>query len=194
MIKDAFQWIWDKIIELFPFGVMDEWQRGVRLLCGRPVKKWRWAFWRERQVAIITPGPYLKLPFLHRVPEVNVAVRTESVTPVPVTSKDGVPMRLGMNLRFRVSDVPLWLIEVDNPLQTILNEGESVLTLVGAEMDWYDAWDIRTLNKKLTKQMKRRCARWGAELEEAEVNCFVEAKGYQVFGDSGSSPLFNEDA
>jgi regulator of protease activity HflC (stomatin/prohibitin superfamily) len=187
---DALQWVWDKLLEIWPIGSMDQWQRGIRLRFGRPVRRWGFG---ERETLIVQPGAYLKLPFMHRVIEVNVASRTESVTPVPVTTKDNVSVKLGMNLRFRVVDVAKWQLEVHNPVQSILNEGESVLADFGSRINWNVVWSVKSVNAKLTKEMQARCSKWGAEVEAAELNCFVEAKGYQVFGDPGSAPLFNED-
>jgi regulator of protease activity HflC (stomatin/prohibitin superfamily) len=178
---DSLQWIWNKLLEFWPLGQMDEWQRGLRLRNGIVKKQ-------------LGPGLYVRIPFIHRVIEVNCAKRTESVTPVPVTTADNVSVRLGMNVRFRIVDVETWLVEVDNPLQTLLNEGESVLTEFGGAIKWNEDWKVRSVNRRITRAMKRRVEGMiGVEVEKAELNCFVEAKAYQVFGDPGSAPLFNDE-
>lgn len=193
MLKDAFEWIWDKALELWPIGVMDEYQRGIRLLFGRPVREWRWAFWRESPVCVLRPGLYLSLPFIHRAIEVEVTTRTVSVMPVPVTTTDNVSVKLGANVRFRVSNVCKWLLDVHSPVDTLINECESVLTLFASRLEWNVEWNVKDVNEKLTRALRRRASRWGVNVEAVELNCFMEVKPYQVFGDTSAGLLPVED-
>jgi regulator of protease activity HflC (stomatin/prohibitin superfamily) len=187
---DGLQWVWDKVLELWPIGSMDQWQRGIRLRFGKPVRVWGFG---EREIMVVQPGAYLKVFGIHRVVEVNVTPRTLTIPPVPITTRDGYPAKLGANVRFSVDDVRKWVLDVHDAKQTLLNDGESVLASFGGSFDWNKQWDIALVNRRLATALRRKVKGYGANILDVELNCFVEVRPYQVFGDASGAPLLNEE-
>src|SRR5690606_23946178 len=152
MIRDAFEWIIDHIMELWPIGVLDEYQSGLRMRNGRA---------RE----VLGPGLYYRIPFIDRVIEIDVAVRTVSVAPVAITTADGVPVNIGANMRWSIVDVRKYVTKLHDPESTLLNEAESVIARVGMDATWEELREgLADVSRHVHERLNEVNGEWGVRV------------------------------
>jgi regulator of protease activity HflC (stomatin/prohibitin superfamily) len=90
-----------------PWVIVKPWEQGVRVRFGKNVR-------------LLQPGMYWKLPLFDSVSVLPVRVRAVTMPTMNAMTSDGRAVTLGMAMEYQIEDVELVFRSVHNPEQTLM--------------------------------------------------------------------------
>jgi regulator of protease activity HflC (stomatin/prohibitin superfamily) len=162
--------LWDR---LWPFAVVDPWERAVRVTLGR----WYSAF---------GPGTYWRWPLgIQRFVAQNVMVQTVDLADTSVETADRIPLIVSLGTRYRVTDIVRALVETQDFEDSLLTDIIMIVTRWVNETA-YEAITVESLVKACQPRIKYAARRWGCEVEEVGVNTLAKHRVLRLIGGLGA--------
>jgi hypothetical protein len=173
--------LWRFLIELvqtlWPLREVEQWERGVR-------------FWCRRPVGTVGPGLHMVLPYFGDVRAVSTVPAVITTPLLTITLSDGATCTYGLSATVGVTDPQAALCEVDDYTET----SQELLTSIPAEalatMDTARlAHDARgRLLAALRTRANTHTQRFGVEVRELRFTTFaLNLRTYRLLTDSGAT-------
>lgn len=169
MIDKLIEFIRDFIGLFRFFEVVDPYQRGVQLRLG--------TFKR-----VLEPGFYFILPFgIDRVMTENVVTETMTTLPQSLTTKDGQAVVVSLVVTFRISDVKVFLLEVEGRNAVIGDIAYGATANFIMSRTWEELASC-TLDKDLSKTIRAATKRYGVEIVQVQPSDFQRCRSLRIVG------------
>ncbi len=131
----------------------------------------------------IEPGLYWYWPLVTSISTLAIKRRTVSVPTQTIYADCGISISAGCVVVFEIADITKALYETWEIDDTIADEAEALLAQVISKIESIDI-DIKTLNKELTNEMKKRLTPYGVSVKRANIRDFAPSKVYRIIGGS----------
>lgn len=152
----------DKIFEiggeLFPFEVINHYDRGVKLRFGKAVCD------KTGKVKILEPGPHWKWPFIDNINSHMVKITTMDLSEQTVTTKDGQSIVVRGILKYEVNDVATLLLEVDSATAALKDMSMGILRNILINKNWSEC-NTPELGRQITEKIRNEAKKWGIKVE-----------------------------
>lgn len=169
---DFLRLLLDSIEYLWPLQVVEPWERGVYLVCGR--------VWRD-----VGPGIYLRLPFFTKIRTANVVAEAKLTEPHTVNLRGGDSVTFALKFDVCVVDTRAAVVGV------IDYEPKAVIDTIGvasehlAALTRVPATHLRreALREAIEAAATAHALRYGVEIRELTFPVFVRnMRTYRLFG------------
>jgi regulator of protease activity HflC (stomatin/prohibitin superfamily) len=154
-VEPLFQFLITVIDRLFVFTVVEPWQMGVRVTCGRWYK-------------VVGPGIVLRWPILGEVFTVTVPRRTVDLPNQPLETANRVPVEVSGTLVYSIVDVEQAMVKVTNQDESLEASAMAIIARVVNQIH-YDELTIDNVVRGCSRLMKNEAKRWGCELHEIGI-------------------------
>lgn len=132
-------------------------------------------------VIAINPGIYWYWPLVTEIEDLAVKRQTVKVPTQTIYAECGISISAGCVVVFEISDIIKALYETWDIDETIADEAEALLAQVISKIVSIDT-DIKSLNKELTTEMRKRLASYGVSVKRANIRDFAPSKVYRIIG------------
>jgi len=131
---------------------------------------------RGENVVVLSPGWYWWIPNVHDILSDNVVRKARALDKQTLTTKDGEVVRVGAVLVFRVVDVVKWLVENEDPDNSLLTDAERC---VRAYVEMNDYEEIVGGGKELTEIAQEALgAAFGVQIERLAMSDFATTRAF----------------
>jgi regulator of protease activity HflC (stomatin/prohibitin superfamily) len=150
-----------------PWVIIDQWQQGVVLRFGR--------FNR-----VVGPGFHWVIPFVEHTVDQSVVTTTTALKPQSVVTKAGVVVTVEAVVRWSVSDVKTYTIDIWDGSNVIVDSAQGAIaeTLRGTTID------DPVLNKSILHESRKALSRFGIRVENVTLTTLAPVKVIRLIGAS----------
>lgn len=132
------------------------------------------------KVSVIEPGWYWWVPNIQDILSDNVVRKARALDKQTLTTKDGYVVRVGAVLVFKVTDIVKWLIENEDPDNSLLVEAERCVRFY-VESNEYE--DLLEASKELTYIATSELAEaFGVRVERLAMTDFATTRALDHSG------------
>lgn len=159
-----------QVLDLFRFfHVLPSYQKGVLLRFGK--------FKR-----LLDPGLIFYVPFgIDAVLTENVVFENLHVGPQSLTTKDGIGVVTSVVVGFTVSDVKVFLLEVEGRNNVIVDSTYGAVADFFVKRTWEELQNIDVANE-LSKTVRRQAKKYGVEIVSVQLCDFTRCKSIRLVG------------
>lgn len=159
---DFLRLILDSLHYLWPFRVLQQWERGIYTVLGR------WVF-------DIGPGLKVFLPFFTEIYETSMVWDVQHLARHDITTKNGQVLSFEATVTFRVIDARKALMEVHDYDRSVTELAGSLIAESLAEMDPARLAPERRrgLVKTIVADVRDEAAAFGVEIQKVRFSSFV---------------------
>lgn len=159
---DFLRLILDSIQFLWPFRIVQEWERGGFYVCGR--------WWRE-----VGPGLYPIVPWFTAIREISVVPAIVSTGRQDITLADGMLLSFTASATVQVINLNLAVNSVDNYTETTQELVSAVLAdkLARVSSDRLDPEKRSALMRSLRDAVAAEAATFGIEVSKIRFTTFI---------------------
>ena len=126
------------------------------------------------------PGLHWILPFyMEEVLSCNVVPETMVVGPQSLTTKDGVSVVISTVVTFSISDVKVFLLEIEGAGQVIEDSAYGIVSRQIVARTWTELTQI-DLPAELTKAVRRQAKRYGVDVLSVQLADFTRSRSYRL--------------
>jgi regulator of protease activity HflC (stomatin/prohibitin superfamily) len=155
---------------IWPFNVIQEYQNGVLLRLGKFKK-------------VLTPGLHFVIPFIDEVMVHHVVVTTINLPSQSVTTKDNKQVVVKGVIKYRISDIKVFLLEVFDAIDAISDMSESIIKRTIMDNDWEQCMS-NELDDYITKKARHEAKKWGIEILTLTLTDLGQIRSIKLFNDS----------
>lgn len=167
-ILQLFGLIWEALI---PWVVLQPFEAGVLCRLGK--------YQRD-----LEPGFHWLWPFhIDQVWHEHTTPRTEHLTGLATTTKDGKSIGFDAVVTWKIKDIRKALLEVTDLKDALADTCAGQIGTELAESDWASIRDGKTV-EELTKACRARGWRWGVEILNVQLSGIAVVKNFRVTGNS----------
>lgn len=167
----------DKLIEVIvtfihdflPFKIVDQWERGVHLSCGKFKK-------------VVYPGLNPKFPFFDKIWVTPVITQTVNLKPQTVTTSDDKSVVLTSILRYHIDDVEKFLLGVMHANDVLVDTTQGIIRDIVEDTTWDDLVD---LTNRVTPRVNQEVKKWGINVELISFPDLGEIQTIRIITDGG---------
>jgi len=156
---------------LTPVYFVKEYQRGVMFRGGR--------FKGE-----ITPGTHFKWPIFDDIEVFLVATTTMALPAQSVTTRDGRNVVIKSRIKYRVSNVKVFGVEVADALDALSDMVCGIQFDLIRSMTWEESC-LANLDEVITADAKKEAKKWGITIEKVTVTDYSEMRSIRLFNEGG---------
>lgn len=162
------QVIFDFIGRFWPFVIIYSYQMGVRFWCGHDTK-------------LVGPGLYMFIPGLGHIEAVNVREDILRLENQNLTTKDGKPIQISTNVRYRIEDARAAFCNV----QFVMNNlGDEARTHMATQIREYNFDELLAaqgdLEETCLEAINEAAAEWGVVVTNVGLADFIITKSLSV--------------
>lgn len=150
----VFQKLFDLGKELYPFEVIEHYNRGVRLRFGKAKVD------KEGKVKVLGPGLHWRIPFVDVISTHMIKPTTMDLSEQTITTRDGQSVVVRGVLKYEVHDVATLLLEVDSPAAAVADMSMGIIRDALVERDWAECNDP-ALPGQIAIKIRREAKKWG---------------------------------
>lgn len=170
--------MFDKLIEIIsnsfeqtlPVIVIRDYEMGVLLRKGKYKKT-------------LSPGLHLKIPFLDEVISQHVVVTTLSLPPQSLYTKDKNNVVVKGVVKYRISDVKTFLLEVYDAQDAISDMIQSIIKNIIMDKTVDECTD-QELDNTLTKKARVEARKWGVEIQQVTLTDLAPIRSFRIINDT----------
>lgn len=153
--------------EIFPFQIINQWESGVHLRCGK--------FRR-----IPRTGINFKFPIIDHIYTCYTISHTIHLESQTLTSADNKNVIVRSIIRFHVSDVKKYLLLISNPEAVLVDTTQGIIRSIVNSKNWDE---ISGVNDLLTKEVADTVIQWGITVEKVTLTDLAQIKTYRLISD-----------
>lgn len=147
--------------------VIDPYERGLLLRLG---------LFRR----VLEPGFHLRLPLhIDRVISENIVPRTERLSGLATTTKDGKSIGFDAVVTYRISDIEKALLEVNDLKDAIADSCAGTIGSALSNVTWEDILHGDAVDA-LTASCRKRGWRWGVEIQSVQLTGVALVKNLRL--------------
>jgi regulator of protease activity HflC (stomatin/prohibitin superfamily) len=153
--------------ELIPVEIVPPYNGGVQLRMGALLRVLEGGKW------------YWKIPFADHIITENVVPRTERLTGLATTTKDGKAIGFDAVITYRITDIQKALLDVNDLKDAI---ADSCAGIIGTELSnsmWSAIVHGETV-ESLTAACRKRGWKWGVEIQLVQLTGVAPVKNLRV--------------
>jgi len=170
--------MFDKLIELLsnwteqilPVFIIRDYEMGVLLRFGKYNK-------------LLTPGLHFKIPFVDEVISQHVVVTTLSLSPQSLYTKDKQNIVVKGLVKYRISDVQTFLLEVYDAQDAISDMTQSIIKNIVMDKSLEECVDIE-IDNTLTKKARVEAKKWGVEIQQVTLTDLAPIRSFRIINDT----------
>ena len=167
----------EKLVGLFPFRVVNEWQQGVKVRGGRIIRLCKY------NNGIRGSGVHFFWPLLEDITHIDCTHEPMETPTQSSVTKDGHSITYTLILRFRVKDARKLMRELFEGPSIVLIEA---LASAGGLVPTMDYEELRELPELVYRDIRAQLSGWGIALDKVALGTCVECPAYRLIGDSKS--------
>lgn len=167
-LTDLLKNAWDHI---YPLEVVNPWQRGCVLRFGR--------FNRE-----IGPGIHWLIPFVDRAVTANVVTTTTALPAQSVMTRDGKVVTVEAIVRWSVSDVRLFLLDIWDGQNLITDSVQGAIADAIRDLPL----DAPELEKRILSKSRSAVSRFGISVEAVRLTTMALVRVIRLIGHPQPQP------
>lgn len=175
--------MFDRLIELIsgwwgqilPITIVPHYQEAVLLRMGK-------------FKAVLKPGLHWKIPFFDEVIDHHVVVTTLSLPAQSLYTKDKQNIVAKGVVKYKISDVKTFLLEVYDAKDAISDMTQSILKNILTELSLEEciSTDIDSI---LTKKSRVEAKKWGVEIQQVTLTDIAPIRSFRLINDVISNKL-----
>ena len=170
--------MFDKLIDLLsnwieqilPLFIIPDYEMGVVLRFGKYKK-------------IVGPGIYFKIPFFDQVLSQHVVVTTLSLPPQSLYTKDKQNIVVKGVVKYRISEVKTFLLEVYNAQDAISDMTQSIIKNIIMDKTLDECIDPE-IDNTLTKKARVEAKKWGVEIQQVTLTDLAPIRSFRLINDT----------
>lgn len=170
--------MFDKLIEvlsdwteqILPVFIIRDYEMGVLLRMGKYNK-------------LLNPGLHFKIPFLDEVISQHVVVTTLSLAPQSLYTKDKQNIVVKGLVKYRISDVQTFLLEVYDAQDAISDMTQSIIKNIVMDKTLEECVDIE-IDNTLTKKARVEAKKWGVEIQQVTLTDLAPIRSFRIINDT----------
>jgi len=152
MLDSLIQWIIGIIDKVIPFWMIKQWEAGIRLRGGTYIKT-------------LSPGFYLKIPFLDEIFTQSVVTTTLSTPSQSLTTKDKKQVVVKGVIKYNIADVTPFLLKVSDSKDALSDTTQAIIKEQIIQRDWQECND-NEIDNIIAKKLRVEVKKWGIEIEK----------------------------
>ncbi len=158
-LKAAWGYFW-------PFFVVDQWEEAVVLRLGRHHRS-------------VKPGFHWKWPWFEQVFEQRITTSTVPSASQSLTTKDGKNIVVSGIIKYRVTDVKIFLTETEEPIDAVGDLTQGIIKNVIMAKTWEECLSTG-LDNEITKKVRVEAKRWGIEVEQVTLGSLAILRSFRL--------------
>lgn len=170
--------MFDKLIDLLsnwieqilPLFIIRDYEMGVLLRFGKYSRT-------------VGPGIYPKIPFFDEVINQHVVVTTLSLPPQSLYTKDKQNIVVKGVVKYRISDVKTFLLEVYDAQDAISDMTQSILKNIVMDKTLDECIDPE-IDSTLTKKARVESKKWGVEIQQVTLTDLAPIRSFRLINDT----------
>jgi regulator of protease activity HflC (stomatin/prohibitin superfamily) len=167
--------MFDKLVQLIerfgyqmmPYVIIEEWNAGVHLRCGKWIKT-------------LYGGIHFKIPFFDSIIECPVIIQSVNLPSQTLTTLDEQSIVLKSIIRYKVNNVRTYLLSVMHANDVLIDTTQGMIRDVVELTTWDNLVDV---NEIITDKVKSYVVKWGIEVEAVTITDLGIVKSFRIFGD-----------
>lgn len=170
--------MFDKLIELLsnwwyyisPIVIIPTYEEAVLLRFGHFKK-------------VLGPGFHVKLPVFDEVITQHVVVTTLSLAPQSLYTKDKQNIVVKGVIKYRISDVKIFLLEVFDAQDALADMTQSILKniIISTSLEQCIDPDIDSV---LTRKVRMEAKKWGVDIQQVTLTDIAPIRSFRIINDS----------
>jgi len=172
MFEKLIDFLLQFIEQLFPFVIVKQTTKGVRLRFGKFLD-------------ILDPGFHWKISFFDEVLPQTVVWTTFSMPSQSLTSKDGKDVVVKGVIKYRVVDIQIFALEVWDAIDAISDMTQGIIFDIVKDKTWEELQTI-DLKPLITRKARLEAKRWGIEIETVTLSDLAKIRSIRLLNDNGS--------
>jgi regulator of protease activity HflC (stomatin/prohibitin superfamily) len=165
--------VWDQLI---PFEVIDHYNRGVRLRFGKT------------KGGVLEAGLHWKIPFVDRILQQMIKMKTLSLSEQTITTKDGTSIVVRAVVKYEVNNVITLILEVNDPIDAIADMTKGIIRKTFISKNWDECNDPE-IEKEIAKKARAEAKQWGIAIIEITLTDLGDVPSFRLF----NSTMKDED-
>ena len=168
MLEPIFDLLRDVAEYWKPFEILDEYEKGVKLHFGKPVKiiesgkvNWRW-------------------PIIQKFITTEVVTTTHQLQSQTLITKDGKPFTVRGIIKCHISEVDTFLMEVSDQWSAVVDVTMGVMAKQIKTKE-YDYVVSEQFDHDVTIKSRHECKKFGVYIETVTITDTVETQNFRVF-------------
>ena len=131
---------------------------------------------------VLKPGFRFYIPFgIDKILTDSVVLETIRVGPQSLTTADGCSLVVSTIISFRIDDIKIFLLEVENRNHLIQDSAYGFVSEFIVSRTWAELQDLN-LTKELTKAVRRQAKKYGADIVSVQVSDLQRCKSFRFIG------------
>jgi modulator of FtsH protease HflK len=173
---ELFNWIKELIVQgwsmVWPFYIIDEYQRGIIL---------RWGVYQKH----VTPRkrPQLKWPFADELFTVSIATETIQSKVQSLTTKDGKSITISLVIKYNIGEdedsLKKYILKVRDVTDAIDDIAMSKAKSVIMELNWEDV-KTNDIDKTISIKTRAEAKKWGVEIDYVVLVDLAESRNIRL--------------
>lgn len=158
-LKAAWGYVW-------PFFVVDQWDEAIVLRLGKYHRT-------------VQPGYHWKWPLLEQTFEERITTSTIPSASQSLTTKDGQNIVVSGIIKYRVTDMKVFLTETEEPIDAIGDLTQGIIKNVVMCRTWEECRNPN-LDHEITKKVRVEAKRWGIEVEAVTLGSLAILRSFRL--------------
>lgn len=160
----------DILADLKPFYVLNEYEQGVRLRLGKYHRT-------------LHKGIHWKVPFIDEIISHHTVWTTINLPPQSLITKDEKNIVVCAVIKFRVTDIKTFLLEVYDTIDAICDMSQSAVKKTIMAKTW-DECKSEELDNDISKKARNEAKKWGIEIAQITLIDLAQIRSLRLFNDT----------
>jgi regulator of protease activity HflC (stomatin/prohibitin superfamily) len=148
------------------FTIVDQYEEGVLLRCGKYVRT-------------VKPGLVWQWPIIDAVLTDNIVPTTTNLDTQILTTCDGNTVLIGAVLRWRIEDVKKVLLELEDPDDVLFDTAYGMIA-EAAQSTTYDDLESDEFRSEVREGIRRRMGKYGIHVEEVFLTDIAKTRSFHL--------------
>lgn len=170
MFDRLISFIIEILADLKPFYILNEYEQGVRLRLGKYHKT-------------LSKGLHFKFPFVDEIISHHTVWTTINLPPQSLITKDEKNIVVSAVIKFRVTDIKTFLLEVYDTIDAICDMSQSAVKRTIMNKTWEECKSDE-LDNDISKKARIEARKWGIEIQQITLIDLAQIRSIRLFNDS----------
>ena len=157
--------------DVMPVFIINEYQRGVFLHCGKFVKT-------------LEPGLHFKIPFIQDYIADHVVPTTLTLPCQSITTKDGKNIVAKGIIKYKIDNIKVFLLEVNDAIDAISDMTQSIIKKQIMKREWDDCVNAN-LDGIIPVATKTEAQKWGIYVIQVTLSDLGIIRSFRLFNEQG---------
>lgn len=170
MFEKLVDFIASTLKDFLPFTFMEQWSGGIILRFGKYHR-------------IVKPGLIWKIPFADVLHATTIVTCTVSVPTQSLTTSDGKQIVVKSVVKYHISDIKLFTLEVYNSKDAILDTTQAIIKRIITAKAWSECGDEK-IDANIATKLRAEVKCWGIEIEKVTLTDIGLIRSIRLFNEN----------